>query len=171
MIPPSFVELESDSNGVGGEVECRNVIIGSELAQLFFDSLLIAIVQDHWFEGDLLFYEVHLKVVDFIGSFQYPFNGIQMYSQFLLNVIEVCLLKLQIWPSEAFKTAIGLKKIRLKLLPKIYHIWAERVKLVLFVWGNFGKNVFGFWPNLTENQSFFINKTFRKELENFCNQR
>lgn len=78
-----------------------------------------------------------------------------MDSEFLLDAVEVGLLELEIWPSEAFEAAVGLEEVGFELRAEIYHVGAEGVKGVLFIGGDFVENLFGLGPHLTENQSLF----------------
>lgn len=78
-----------------------------------------------------------------------------MDSEFFLDAVEVGLLELEIWPSEAFEAAVGLEEVGFELRTEIYHVGAEGVKGVLFIAGDFVEYFFGFGPNLAENQCLF----------------
>ncbi len=144
MVSSNFVELEVDTDSVGCEVVGWNVVIRGKFSELFLGPLLIVVVKSHRFEVNFLFDEVHLKIIDFIGSLKNPLTAVQVHSKFLPYVIEVGLLELEIGSSETFQTAICLKKVWLELGAKIDHVRTERIKLVLFVRGYFVENFFGF---------------------------
>jgi hypothetical protein len=162
MISPYFVELKGDTKSVSDDIEGRNVVIRRELAQLFLVTLLVVVIDNQTLEVQLFLDEVHREVVYLVSAFQHPLDGVQMHSELLLDVGEVGLLEVDVWPSETFEAPVGFKEVGFELFPEFDHVGAKRVESVFFVLSDLAEDLFGLPQHGVENKYLFLSKTLGK---------